>query len=268
AHHVPVLLHEEHARARGIHGNVVNAVADLGSRVRDELGLQSTVDRPPRLAGIVGAKGARRRDGDEDPSGVARIENDRVQAHPAGARLPFGTRAVTAQAGEFLPALATVARAEQGGVLDPGVDGIRIFQRGFEMPHSLELPRVLRAVVKLVRGEGLAGFGSCVVNEFVALAHGEALWARCYPASGRLPGLAAVARALDHLPGPTTRLRGIQAIRVSWRPLHVIDLQARRLRTADRPLLALAISLQDKCALACTHQNPYSAHPFLLLEFP
>ena len=33
AHHVPVLLHEQHARARGVHGDVVNAVADFGRRV-------------------------------------------------------------------------------------------------------------------------------------------------------------------------------------------------------------------------------------------
>ena len=33
AHHIPVLLHKEHARTRRIHRDVVNAVANLGVRV-------------------------------------------------------------------------------------------------------------------------------------------------------------------------------------------------------------------------------------------
>ena len=45
-----------------------------------------------------------------------------MQAHPAGARLPARPRAVAAQPGQLLPGLAAVGRAEQGGVLDPGVD--------------------------------------------------------------------------------------------------------------------------------------------------
>src|SRR2546430_4833648 len=39
----------------------------------------------------------------------------------------------------------------------------------------------------------------------------------------RLPRLAAVVRALDHLPEPAGRLRGIQPIRVSGRSLEVVD---------------------------------------------
>ena len=37
AHDVPVLLHEQHVRTRRVHGDAVNAVADLGSRVGDVL---------------------------------------------------------------------------------------------------------------------------------------------------------------------------------------------------------------------------------------
>ena len=44
-------------------------------------------------------------------------------------------------------------------VLDTRINRIRIGVRRFQMPHSLEHPRLLRAVVKLVRGEGLAGSG-------------------------------------------------------------------------------------------------------------
>ncbi len=34
AHHIPVLLHEEHIRTGGVHGEVVNAVTNLGGRIR------------------------------------------------------------------------------------------------------------------------------------------------------------------------------------------------------------------------------------------
>ena len=114
-------------------------------------------------------------------SRIARIEQDRVQAHAAGARLPVRARAVAAQPGQLLPGLAAVGRAEQGRVLDAGVDRVRIGQRRLEMPDALELPGMRRAVVPLVRA------GHAVVDELVA---------------DRLPGLAAVVRALDQLPEP------------------------------------------------------------------
>ena len=69
----------------------------------------------------------------------------------AGARLPVRARAVLAQAGELVPRLPAVGRAEQRGILDAGVDGVGIGQRRLEMPDALELPRVRRAVVPLVR---------------------------------------------------------------------------------------------------------------------
>ena len=207
-------------------------------------GLQSAVDRLPRLAAVVGAERARGRDGDEDPLRIARIQQDRVQAHPAGARLPVWPGAVAAQPGEFLPGLPAVGRAEQGGVFDPGVDRVRIGQRRFEMPDPLELPGMRRAVVPLVRA------GDAVVDELVA---------------HRLPGLAAVVRALDQLPEPAAGLRRIQPIRVGRRSLEVIDLPAPEMGTADVPLLALSVRRQDECALARADQYPYFAHPRLLL---
>ena len=35
AHHVPVLLHEEHVGPRPVHGDAMDAVADLGLRIGD-----------------------------------------------------------------------------------------------------------------------------------------------------------------------------------------------------------------------------------------
>ena len=170
---------------------------------------------------------------------AARVEKDGVQAHPAGARLPARPRAVAAQPGEFLPRLPAVGRAEQGGVFHAGVDRVRIGQRRFQMPDPLELPRVRRAVVPLVRA------GDAVVDELVA---------------HRLPGLAAVVGTLDHLPEPAARLRRIQPVRVHRRTLQMVNLPAREVRAADIPLIALAVRCQHERALACANQYAYVAH--------
>ena len=135
---------------------------------------------------------------------------------------------MAAQSGKLLPGLPAVGRAEQGGVFDAGVDRVRIGQRRLEMPDALELPGVRRAVVPLVRA------GDAVVHELVA---------------HRLPRLAAVVGALDHLPEPAAGLRRIQPIRVGGRSLEVVDLPAREVGAADVPPFALAVRRQDERAL-------------------
>ena len=101
---------------------------------------------------------------------------------------------MAAESGKLLPRLPAVNRAEQGGVFHPGVDGVWIGQRGFEMPDARERPGVRRAVVPLVRA------GDAIVHELVPY---------------RLPRLATVVGTLDHLPKPAAGLRRIQPIRVS-----------------------------------------------------
>src|SRR5438093_19392 len=177
---------------------------------------------------------------------MARIQHDRVEAHPARAGLPFGPRAVAAQSGEFLPRLSAVGRAEQGGVFHTGVNGVRIGQRWFEMPDSLELPGMRRAVVPQVRA------GDAVVHELVT--H----W---------LPRLATVARALDHLPEPGRGLRRIEPIRVSGRSLEVVDLPARKVGATDVPPLTLCVRRQDERALARANQCSYPAHSSSFPDF-
>src|SRR5580704_1835215 len=107
------------------------------------------------------------------------------------------------------------------------------------MPHPLELPRMRRPVVPLVRTRGP------VVSELVAR---------------RRPRLAAVVGTLDHLPGPAAALRGIQPVRVRRRPLHVVYLPAREMRPADLPPVPPAIGGQDKGTLARARQYPYARH--------
>ena len=193
AHHVPVLLHEQHVGPRRVHGDAVDAVADLG------VGSGMYSECRPRLIGfqvaaaVVGAERARGRDGDEDPvrdrSGRAGWCAGTCRPRRAASAAPSSW---LAQPGQLLPGLAAVGRAEQGGVLDAGVDGVRVGQRRLEVPDALELPGVRRAVVPLV------GAGHAVVGELVA---------------DRLPRLAAVVGALDHLPEPAAGLRRVEPVR-------------------------------------------------------
>src|SRR5262249_148739 len=161
------------------------AVANLGGRIWNTLGAQSAVDRLPGRAGVVGAERTGGRDGDEHAIGVAWFQQDRVQAHATRTPLPAPTRSVVTQSRQLLPALAAVCGAKQGGVLDPGEDGVGIGQRGFEMPHARERPWVRRAVVPLM------GSGNAVIYELVA---------------DRFPDFAAVVRALDQLSEPAAAL--------------------------------------------------------------
>src|SRR5882757_5945969 len=107
------------------------------------------------------------------------------------------------------------------------------------MPHSLELPRMRRAVVPLV--------SSChaVIHKLVPRL---------------LPRLAAVIRALNDLPEPSARLRTIQPVRVHRRTLGVIDLPTRKVRPTHIPLLPLSVRRQHKRALPCTNQQSHLAH--------
>src|SRR2546425_3375624 len=87
------------------------------------------------------------------------------------------------------------------------------------MPDALELPGMLRAVVPLMRGEGLARLRGRVVGELVALAFREAFRGLFQHTCRRLPRLAAVAGALDDLSEPPARLRRVQPVRIGgWSP--------------------------------------------------
>src|SRR5206468_8653010 len=105
----------------------------------------------------------------------------------------------------FMPRLAAIRRAKQGGIFYTGIKSIRIVQRRLDVPHPLELPRMLRPVVPLVRRDRLTGLRRRVIAELIALA----LW-HAARASRRLarrrPGLkprfAAIIGTLNHLPEP------------------------------------------------------------------
>src|SRR5258708_1582465 len=108
------------------------------------------------------------------------------------------------------------------------------------MPHTLEFPGMLRAVVPLVRRQRCA---TGVVGELVAVALGCASWSGrlAFRRSGLVPSLAAVIGALNNLAEPPAGLRDIQPVGIHRRSLHVIDLPARKVGTAHVPFLAFAI---------------------------
>src|SRR6185503_5959427 len=97
-----------------------------------------------RLSAVLGAERASRRDGDEHPVRVLRIEQDGVHGHAARAGLPEMPLGA-AQAGQFLPGLAAVHRFEDRRVLRSGVNGVWLGERRLQMPDALEFPRMLRA---------------------------------------------------------------------------------------------------------------------------
>src|SRR5437879_10455133 len=103
-----MLLHEEDAGTRRMHGDMMNAMADLCRWIGNVLGAKSLIDGLPALAAVVSAEGACGGDGDVHPLGVGRIQNNGVQAQATCARLPVGPGAVAAKSGEFFPILSTV----------------------------------------------------------------------------------------------------------------------------------------------------------------
>ena len=178
-------------------------------------------------------------------SGLAGIEEDRVQPHPAGAWRPLGPGAVAAQPRQFLPRLPAVAGAEERGVLDARVDRVGIEQGRLEVPDALELPGMRRAVVPLVRAR------VALVGERVA---------------DRRPGLPAVVGPLHHLAEPAAGLRRVEPVGIGRRALEVVDLPPREVRAADGPPLAPLVRREDEGALPGAHEHSYSAHASLLPE--
>src|SRR5690606_15027315 len=130
-----------------------------------------------------------------------------------------------------------------GGVLDTGIDCLRVGQRRLQVPHPLELPGMRGAVVPLVRSR------HAVILELVAY---------------RFPAPAAVARMLDELAEPTTRLRGPDAVGVDRGALEVVDLPPREMGPLDLPVLARGVGGDHERPLAGSYQDADTGHEHLL----
>src|SRR5438132_14155851 len=123
------------------------------------------------------------------------------------------------------------------------------------MPDALEFPRMLCAIVPLVRRQRFPCFRRSVVNELVAFPFGHAVRTFQFfrTAAGCLPGFAGVVRALNDLPKPTAGLRGVDSIRVNRRTFHVINLPARKMRSPHLPSFTRAIRRENERALPCAN---------------
>src|SRR5438105_10790593 len=103
------------------------------------------------------------------------------------------------------------------------------------MPNALEFPRMLRAVVPLMRAR------HAVVNEFVALTHRHSLRICGRAAAGRAPAFAAVIGTLDDLSEPCAGLRRVNPIWVNRRAFHAINLPAGKVWSVHLPIFALPV---------------------------
>src|SRR6185437_3164088 len=100
---------------------------------------------------------------------------------------------MSAQAREFLPTLAPIGRAEKRRIFNPRINRVGIAERGLDMPHPLELPWMLRAVVPLMRCERLARFSRGVIDEAVGRLVREGRYGRVAGLQPRLlPVLSAI----------------------------------------------------------------------------
>src|SRR5437764_12660759 len=130
------------------------------------------------------------------------------------------------------------------------------------MPDALELAWVLRAIVKLVCGERLAGFWRGVIDEFIAFAFRHSSWSLGFARrrAGLVPGLAAVIGALDDLAEPSAGLRSIDAVGINGRSLEVIEFPSRKMRPADFPIFPLAVRSKNECTFFRADQDSNLAH--------
>src|SRR4029077_6104205 len=132
---------------------------------------------------------------------------------------------------------------------------IGVIKRRFQMPDTLEFPRMLRAVIPLVGRERFPGFRRTVVNEVVTLAFWRAV--RTFQLLGAaarcVPGFPAIIGTLNDLPKPSARLRCVDPIGIDRRTFHVVNFPSREMRAADLPSFTRAIRSQDERALSCAN---------------
>ena len=135
-----VVLEVEPLRVGGVAGDLVHALAELERRrVRQERHDDSGVARLPRLAAVLAAVYAGRRDGDEDAVRVVRVHEHGVQAHPASARLPLRAVRVVPQPTDQLERAPAVVAAEQRRRLDTGVEHVGLVGRaGRQLPDPCQ----------------------------------------------------------------------------------------------------------------------------------
>src|SRR5262249_21510665 len=161
------------------------------------------------------------------------------------------------------PVLASIRGFENGRVFHAGVDRVCIRKRRLQMPHALELPRMLGAVIPLVRGQRGA---VRIVGKLVAVSLGHTLGSCLLPLGcpRLMPRLSPVIGALNDLSEPPASLRHKNAVGINRGSLHVINLPSRKVRTADFPFITLTVGRKYECSFARAYQDSHLAHVVLL----
>src|SRR5207249_10974803 len=113
-----------------------------------------------------------------------------------------------------MPRFSAVFRLEQCGILHLVVNVIGIVKRRFQMPDTLEFPRMLRAIVPLVGRQRLPSLRRGIVNELVTrtLLHAVRALQFLRTAARCGPGFTSVSRPLNNLSIPTNGLRCVEAV--------------------------------------------------------
>ena len=215
----PVVLQEHPLRARLRLRHLVDALAELRMLVWEEVGADALVRRPPAFARVFRHVHAGGRDRHTNARRVARIEQDRVQAQPAAARLPLRPLRMIPEPFDEVPRIARIGRLEQRRRLDAAVDRVR-----FRIASGDDLPDILQRCFR--------AFGKAYVRHF-----------RIGPVLAEI-----VARPQQRSPMHAGR-SGPDAVASEAAVVsHAVDRAAGEVRPADLPLFARLAGAEDERA--------------------
>ena len=140
-----MVLEEQRRRTLRVLDDLVNALAELGVFLGEELGPDSDVARRPGAAAVVRAIHAARRDADPHARGLHGIEHDRVEAETAATRRPARPVRVVEEPAHAVPCLPAVGGPEERRGLDATVEGVGLGgAAGDDLPDLLERQSALR----------------------------------------------------------------------------------------------------------------------------
>jgi hypothetical protein len=209
--------------------DAVHAVPTSASDLAIPMRFEAAIDGPPRRAAVIGAKAPAGRDGDEDALRIARSRMmvcRHMPPAPGCQRSPFRRP----QRREFIPRRPAIGDLKRPASSTPRRRCPDRMSEGSKMPHALEFPRVLGAVVPFVR----ADFARVEESDCCGPLPKSSGVGTPEP-SGVAHGFAAVVRPLDDLPKPPAGLRAKMRSGFTGEPFEVIHLPAREVRPVDFP---------------------------------
>src|SRR5258706_15941981 len=137
------------------------------------------------------------------------------------------------------------------------------------MPHTLEVPWMLGAVVPLVCRERLAIPGS-VVSKLAAFRQGHSIGGGSRFAaleSWLKPCFTTVIRSLHNLPEPSAALRCVNPVGIRRGTFQVIHFPSAKKGTLDFPLFTCGIRRKNECAFFCPDKYACGSHNKVIFLF-